>query len=191
LLRQWLRSLEGDDESQRRRLFVANVRSLPPRRPFELRAKRSILWISPKELAMPPAYDPDNIFAKILRGEAPSVRIFEDEVSLAFMDVMPRAEGHALCIPKFLARNLFDIPAAELARFMPSVHRLALAVKAGMAAEGISLMQFNESAGGQVVFHLHFHVLPRWTGVALRPPGGPFVPADQLEPIAARIRAAL
>ena len=140
---------------------------------------------------MSPSYDPNNIFAKILRGEAPCVRLFEDDVSLAFMDVMPRAEGHALCIPKVPARNLFDIAAADLARFMPSVHRLALAAKAGLEAEGISVMQFNESAGGQVVFHLHFHILPRWTGVALRPPGGPFVPADQLEPIAEKIRAAL
>ena len=140
---------------------------------------------------MSPSYDPNNIFAKILRGEAPCVRLFEDDVSLAFMDVMPRAEGHALCIPKVPARNLFDIAAADLARFMPSVHRLALAAKAGLEAEGISVMQFNESAGGQVVFHLHFHILPRWTGVALRPPGGPFVPAEQLEPIAAKIRAAL
>jgi histidine triad (HIT) family protein len=140
---------------------------------------------------MSPSYDPNNIFAKILRGEAPCVRLFEDDVSLAFMDVMPRAEGHALCIPKVPARNLFDIAAADLARFMPSVHRLALAAKAGLEAEGISVMQFNESAGGQVVFHLHFHILPRWTGVALRPPGGPFVPAEQLEPTAAKIRAAL
>ena len=137
------------------------------------------------------SYDPQNIFAKILRGEAPSVRVAEDEVSLAFMDVMPRADGHVLVIPKTPARNLLDIPAAELARFIPSVQRIALAVKAGMAAEGISVQQFNELAGGQVVFHLHFHVLPRWTGVALRPPGGPVVPADQLEAHAAKIRAAL
>jgi histidine triad (HIT) family protein len=138
-----------------------------------------------------PAYDPNNIFAKMLRGEAPCTRLFEDEVSLAFMDIMPRADGHALIIPKSPARNLFDIPPDFLARFMPSVQRLALAAKAGMAAEGISVMQFNESAGGQVVFHLHFHILPRWTGVDLRPPGGPIAPADKLEPFAAKIRAAL
>jgi len=136
-------------------------------------------------------YDPQNIFAKILRGEAPCVRVAEDEVSLAFMDIMPRAEGHTLIIPKTPARNLLDIPAAELARFIPSVQRIARAVKAGMAAEGIVVQQFNELGGGQVVFHLHFHVLPRWTGVAIKPPGGPVVPADQLEPHAAKIRAAL
>jgi histidine triad (HIT) family protein len=136
-------------------------------------------------------YDPQNIFAKILRGEVPCVRVAEDEVSLAFMDIMPRAEGHVLVIPKTPARNLLDIPPAELARFMPSLQKIARAVKAGMAAEGIVVQQFNELGGGQVVFHLHFHVLPRWTGVAIKPPGGPVVPADQLEPHAAKIRAAL
>jgi histidine triad (HIT) family protein len=119
------------------------------------------------------------------------VRIFEDEVSLAFMDVMPRVDGHALCIPKIPARNLLDISAQNLAKLMPAVQRLARATMIGLGAEGISVMQFNESAGGQVVFHLHFHVLPRWSGVDLRPPGGRFVPASELEPIAARIRAAL
>ena len=140
---------------------------------------------------MPPAYDSNNIFAKILRGEAPCVRLFEDEVSLAFMDIMPRAEGHALVIPKARARNILDVAPAELARLMPSVQRLALAAKAALAADGISVMQFNESAGGQVVFHLHFHILPRWSGIALRPPGGPMAPAAELEPVAAKIRAAL
>ncbi len=140
---------------------------------------------------MSASYDPQNIFAKILRGEAPCVRVAEDEVSLAFMDIMPRAEGHVLVIPKTPARNLLDISAAELARFIPSVQKIARAVKVGMAAEGIVVQQFNELGGGQVVFHLHFHVLPRWTGVAIKPPGGPVVPADQLEPHAAKIRAAL
>jgi histidine triad (HIT) family protein len=138
-----------------------------------------------------PAYDPDNIFAKILRGEAPCARLFEDDVSLAFMDIMPRADGHALIIPKTPARNLLDIAPDALARLMPSVQRLAAAVMTGLSAEGISVMQFNETAGGQVVFHLHFHILPRWSGVALRPPGGPIVSADRLEPLAAKIRAAL
>jgi len=137
------------------------------------------------------SYDPQNIFAKILRGEAPCVRVAEDEVSLSFMDVMPRVEGHVLVIPKTPARNLLDISAAELARFIPSVQTIARAVKAGMAAEGIVVQQFNELGGGQVVFHLHFHILPRSTGVAIKPPGGPVVPADQLEAHAAKIRAAL
>jgi histidine triad (HIT) family protein len=137
------------------------------------------------------SYDANNIFAKILRGEAPCVRIAEDEVSLSFMDIMPRADGHALIIPKTPARNLLDIAPAELARFMPSVQRLARSVKAGMAADGVVVQQFNETAGGQLVFHLHFHVLPRWHGVALRPPGGPIMPTDQLEAYAAKIRATM
>lgn len=140
---------------------------------------------------MSASYDPQNIFAKILRGEAPCVRVAEDEVSLAFMDIMPRIEGHTLVIPKTPARNLLDIPADALARFMPSVQKVARAVKAGTGAEGLIVQQFNELQGGQVVFHLHFHILPRWTGVALKPPGGPVVPADQLETHAAKIRAAL
>jgi histidine triad (HIT) family protein len=140
---------------------------------------------------MVPAYDPNNIFAKILRGEAPCTRVYEDEVSLAFMDIMPRAEGHLLVIPKAPARNILDLPPAELARFMPSVQKLAKAAKAAMAADGLSIMQFNEAAGGQVVFHLHFHVLPRWAGVELRPPAGPIENSEKLAVNATKIAAAL
>ncbi len=140
---------------------------------------------------MSPLYDPNNIFAKILRGEAPCIRVYEDEVSLAFMDVMPRTDGHMLAIPKVAARNLLDIAPADLARFIPSLQKLVLAAKLGLAADGISLQQFNEIAGGQTVFHLHFHILPIWSGVPLRPPGGPMVPIEQLEIRAAKIRAAL
>jgi histidine triad (HIT) family protein len=107
------------------------------------------------------------------------------------MDVMPRAEGHTLVIPKASARNLFDIAPEDLGRFMPSVQKVANAVRAGMQAEGITLHQFNEEAGGQQVFHLHFHVLPRWAGVSLRPPGGPFQSAEALRPHADKIIAAL
>ncbi len=135
-------------------------------------------------------YEPDNIFAKILRGEAPCTRVYQDAVSLAFMDVMPRAEGHTLIIPKVAARNLFDIAPDDLARFMPSLQKVSRAVKLGMAAEGVVLQQFNEEAGGQQVFHLHFHILPRWPGVAVRPPGGPFQNAEALRPHAERIIAA-
>ena len=140
---------------------------------------------------MPPVYDPDNIFAKILRGEAPCVRVYEDERALAFMDIMPRAQGHVLVIPKSPARNILDIPPDDLARFMPTVQKVAKAVQAAMAADGLSIMQFNESAGGQVVFHLHFHILPRWEGVALRPPGGPIEKSETLAVDAAKIAAAL
>ncbi|WP_158815061.1 HIT family protein [Methylocapsa sp. S129] len=140
---------------------------------------------------MSPVYDSNNIFAKILRGEAPCTRVYEDEVALAFMDIMPRAEGHLLVIPKAPARNILDLAPAALARFMPSVQKVAIAAKAAMAADGLSIMQFNESAGGQVVFHLHFHILPRWTGVELRPPGGPIEKSGKLAANAAKIAAAL
>ncbi|HKN31083.1 MAG TPA: HIT family protein [Roseiarcus sp.] len=139
---------------------------------------------------MTPTYDPNNIFAKILRGEAPCTKVYEDDLSLAFLDVMPRADGHTLVIPKVPARNIFDIAAEDLARFMPAVQKVARAVKAGMGAEGLTVQQFNEVAGGQQVFHLHFHVLPRWTGVPVRPPGGPFQNAESLRPHAERIIAA-
>ncbi|MDE3177978.1 MAG: HIT domain-containing protein [Pseudomonadota bacterium] len=137
------------------------------------------------------AYDDQNIFAKILRGEAPCVRLYEDDTALAFMDIMPRGDGHLLVIPKTAARNLLDIAPSALSAFMPAVQKLARAAKAALAADGVTLLQFNEQAGGQVVFHLHVHIIPRFAGVALKPPGGPMVPADQLEPIAAKIRAAL
>jgi histidine triad (HIT) family protein len=140
---------------------------------------------------MAEAYDPNNIFAKILRGEMPCVKVYEDDVAFAFMDIMPRGEGHSLVIPKVPARNILDIPAANLARFVPAVQKIAIAAKAALGAEGVTIQQFNESAGGQIVFHLHFHVLPRWSGVALKPPGGPMVGADVLTPIAAKIAAAI
>jgi histidine triad (HIT) family protein len=132
-------------------------------------------------------YDPDNIFAKILRGEAPCTKIYEDDVSLAFLDVMPRADGHTLVIPKVAARNALDIAPTDLARLMPSVQTVAQAVKTGMQAEGLIIQQFNEAASGQQVFHLHFHILPCWTGVSIRPPGGPFQSAEALRPFAERI----
>ncbi|HLJ69818.1 MAG TPA: HIT domain-containing protein [Roseiarcus sp.] len=137
------------------------------------------------------AYDPNNIFAKILRGEAPCVKVFEDETALAFMDIMPRGEGHIVIVPKIAARNILDIAPADLARFMPSVQKVAVAAKDGLNAEGVKIEQYNEPAAGQTVYHLHFHILPRWTGVALKPPGGPMVSADVLAPIAEKIRAAI
>jgi histidine triad (HIT) family protein len=137
-----------------------------------------------------PTYDPDNIFARILRGEAPCVKVHEDDLSLAFLDIMPRADGHTLVIPKVPARNLFDIAPEDLARFMPSVQKVARAVRAGMKAGGVLIQQFNEAAGGQQVFHLHFHILPRWPGVAVRPPGGPVQSAEVLRAYAEKIVAA-
>jgi histidine triad (HIT) family protein len=137
------------------------------------------------------AYDPTNVFAKILRGELPCEKIYEDDKTLAFMDIMPRADGHVLVIPKNAGRTLLDTPLADLQATIATVQRVARAVKDGMQADGITIQQFNEAAGGQVVFHLHFHILPRWDGVKLGPPGGPMAPKEALARHAERIRAAL
>jgi histidine triad (HIT) family protein len=120
---------------------------------------------------MPAAYDPNNIFGKILRGEIPAHKVYEDDMSLALMDIMPRAEGHVLVIPKEGARGLFDVAPETLAELMKRVQHVAKALQIAFKADGLTLHQFNESAGGQVIYHLHFHLLPRWDGVALRPPG--------------------
>ena len=137
-----------------------------------------------------PAYDPQNIFAKILRGEMPCYKVYEDDVALAFMDIMPRAEGHTLVIPKTPARGLLDMPPDALGPYMLRVQKVAAAARKAFNADGLTIQQFNETAGGQVVFHLHFHVLPRKEGVALKPPG---IMGDKaaLEANAALIRAAL
>lgn len=136
-------------------------------------------------------YDPNNIFAKIIRGEMPCTKVYEDDVAIAFMDIMPRADGHVLVIPKAAARNILDIEPADLSALMPALRKVAKAVKEGMKADGITLQQFSEPAGGQVVFHIHFHVLPRWDGVALRPHTGAMEKPEILEEHAAKIRAAL
>lgn len=136
------------------------------------------------------AYDPDNIFAKILRGDMGCHKVFEDDVALAFMDIMPRVEGHVLVIPKRPARGLLDIRADDLAALMPRVQTVGAAVVRALRADGLTLQQFNEQAGGQVVFHLHFHLLPRHEGVGLRPPGGPMEKPDVLAALAERIKAA-
>jgi len=136
-------------------------------------------------------YDDTNIFAKILRGELPCTKVYEDDVALAFMDIMPRADGHVLVIPKAPGRNLLDIDAAALSQMMPSVQKVARAVKRAVNADGITLHQYSESAGGQVIFHLHFHILPRWAGVELRPHTGEMAKPENLEALAVKIRAAL
>ena len=136
-------------------------------------------------------YDPNNIFAKVLRGEIPCEKVFEDEDTLAFMDVMPQAEGHVLVIPKLGARNIFDVPAGVLSTLILRVQKLARAVKAAMGADGLTVNQFNEPAGGQSVFHIHFHVIPRWDGVALRPHSGKMADPAVLKAYAEKIRAAL
>ncbi len=113
------------------------------------------------------AYDDQNIFAKILRGEAPCHKVMEDDVAIAFMDVFPQAIGHTLVVPKRAARNLLDLPEDALGPFMTRVQRVALAVRRALAPDGVTVMQFNGEAGGQTVFHLHFHVIPRMVGVGL------------------------
>ncbi|ASP21376.1 putative HIT-like protein [Antarctobacter heliothermus] len=119
------------------------------------------------------SYDDQNIFAKILRAEIPATRVFEDDDTLCFMDIFPRADGHCLVIPKTPCRNLLDASPAQLAAVMATTQKVAKAAMAALQADGISVQQFNEGPGGQEVFHLHFHILPRWSGVSLRPPGQP------------------
>jgi histidine triad (HIT) family protein len=136
-------------------------------------------------------YDQNNIFAKILRGEIPCVKVFEDARTLAFMDVMPEAEGHVLVLPKEAAQDILDLSADGLAAMMATVQRVAKAVDAGLAPDGILLKQYNRAPAGQSIFHVHFHVLPRWEGVELAPHGKAMVDAARLEPVAAKIRAAL
>ena len=136
-------------------------------------------------------YDNDNIFAKILKGEIPSNKVYEDDKTLACMDVMPRADGHTLVIPKKGARNLLDIQPDDLADLIKVVQKVAIAVKQAMGADGITLQQFNETAGGQVIFHIHFHIMPRWNGDKLRPHTGEMANQDVLAQHAEKIRAIL
>ena len=117
------------------------------------------------------AYDDQNIFAKILRGEIPSFKVYEDDDTLCFMDIMPRTDGHCLVIPKTPCRNVLDASDAQLAAVMATVKKVANAAKAAFDAAGITLQQFNETEGGQEVFHLHFHIHPRHAGVPMRPAG--------------------
>jgi histidine triad (HIT) family protein len=113
-------------------------------------------------------YDDNNIFAKILRGEMPCVKIWEDEVALAFMDIFPQTRGHALVIPKGVkARTLLDMPSEKLGPYLERVQRVAKAAVSALSPDGVTLMQFNGAAGGQTVFHVHFHVIPRWEGGVL------------------------
>ncbi|MEO0667888.1 MAG: HIT family protein [Pseudomonadota bacterium] len=136
------------------------------------------------------AYDDQNIFAKILRGEIPSVPVFEDDETLCFMDIMPRTDGHCLVIPKTPCRNVLDASDAQLAAVMRTVKTVANATRSAFEADGITLQQFNETAGGQEVFHLHFHIHPRHEGVAMRPPGK-MGDMDAIQAHAEKIRAAL
>jgi histidine triad (HIT) family protein len=137
------------------------------------------------------SYDPNNIFAKILRGEFPCHKVYEDAHVLAFLDIMPRAPGHTLVLPKAPARNILDVAPDDLAHVMKVAQKIAKAGMTVFAADGITVQQFNEGAGGQVVFHLHVHVIPRKDGVALKPPASFKEDAEVLKAQAAKLAAAL
>jgi histidine triad (HIT) family protein len=137
-----------------------------------------------------PAYDDNNIFARILRGELPCEKVCEDDHALVFMDIMPRTTGHALVLPKEPFRNVLDASPEVYARVMTMAQKVARASMAAFGADGVTVQQFSEPAGGQVVFHLHVHVLPRFDGTALRPAGNRGDDAE-IAANAARLRAAL
>jgi len=137
------------------------------------------------------AYDPDNIFARIVRGQIPCVRVYEDADTLAFMDLMPQSEGHTLVIPKLAGEDICDTPPASLAAAIQTTQRVACAVRQAFSAPGLVIKQFNGASAGQTVFHLHFHVIPVYAGGALRAHARERADADVLEAHAARIRAAL
>lgn len=137
------------------------------------------------------AYDSSNIFAKILRGEIPTVKVFEDDKTLAFMDVMPEAEGHVLVVPKEPAEDILSLSPEGLSAMMATVQTVAKAVDKALSPGGILIKQYNRAPAGQSVFHIHFHIVPRWEGVPMAPHGKVMVEAARLEPIAAKIRSAL
>ena len=136
-------------------------------------------------------YDSNNIFAKILRGEIPCHKVYEDDHTLAFMDVMPQAPGHLLVIPKVGSRNILDADPAVLAHTIATVQKLAVAAKEAFEADGVYVAQFNEAAAGQTVFHLHFHIIPRSEGAALKPHSGGLEDNAILSANAEKVRAAL
>jgi histidine triad (HIT) family protein len=137
------------------------------------------------------SYDSGNIFAKILRGEIPCVKVYEDDKTLAFMDVMPEADGHVLVVPRESAENILDLSAEGMAAMMATTQKIARAVDKALSPDGILLKQYNRAPAGQSVFHVHFHIVPRWEGVGLAPHGKVMVDAHMLEPIAAKIRNSL
>jgi histidine triad (HIT) family protein len=137
------------------------------------------------------AYDPNNIFAKILRGEMPCYKVYEDDKTLAFLDIMPRAPGHALVLPKAPVRNILDASPDDLAHVIMTVQKIARASMELFGADGVTIQQFNESAGDQVVFHLHVHVIPRQNGVALKPPASVKEAPDILAQQARKLTTAL
>ena len=136
-------------------------------------------------------YEPDNIFAKIVKGDIPSYKVYEDDKAVAFLDIMPRAPGHTLVIPKKGVRNLLDASPDDLAHVMKIAQKVAQASMKVFGADGVTLQQFNEPAGGQVIFHLHVHVIPRNTGIAMKPPASEKEKPEVLEEHAKKLKAAL
>jgi histidine triad (HIT) family protein len=137
------------------------------------------------------SYDQNNLFAKILRGELPAHKVYEDAKAFAFLDIMPRAPGHTLVIPKLPARNILDIEPEDLAHLIKTTQVIARAAVTAFSADGITIQQFNEPAGGQVVFHLHVHIIPRKIGIALKPPASFKEEATVLSDHAQKLAAAL
>lgn len=139
-----------------------------------------------------PAYDANNIFAKIIRGEMPCYKVYENDKVIAFLDIMPRAPGHTLVLPKAPARNILDIAPDDLVAVAIAAQKVAKAVVKVFGADGVTVQQFNEGAGGQVVFHLHLHVIPRKNGVPMKPPASekekPDVLSDQVLKLAAALK---
>jgi histidine triad (HIT) family protein len=140
------------------------------------------------------SYDPNNIFAKILRGELPAHKVYDDAKVFAFLDIMPRAPGHTLVIPKASVRNILDIEPDDLSHLFRATQKIARATLKVFSADGLTIQQFNEAAGGQVVFHMHIHIIPRKIGVALKPPASfkeePAVLSDQALKLAAALKDA-
>jgi histidine triad (HIT) family protein len=138
-----------------------------------------------------PSYDPNNVFAKILRGEFSAYKVYEDDRTLAFLDIMPQAPGHTLVLPKTAARNILDVDPDDLAYLIKIAQKIAKTAKSVFAADGVNVFQFNEPAAGQTVFHLHVHVIPRKDGVPLKPPASIKEDAAVLAEHQARLAAAL
>ena len=140
-----------------------------------------------------PSYDPNNIFAKIIRGDLPCHKVYEDDRVLAFLDIMPRAPGHTLVLPKAPARNILDIEPDDLTAVALAAQKIAKTAVKVFGADGVTVQQFNEGAGGQVVFHLHLHIIPRKAGVPMKPPASekerPEVLSEQALKLAAALKA--
>lgn len=136
------------------------------------------------------AYDTNNIFAKILRQEAPCFKVYEDDQTFAFLDIMPQATGHTLVIPKAEAENLFDLGPDTLGALIKSTQKVATAVKSAVDAPGVMIAQLNGAPAGQTVFHIHFHIIPRWDGVDFRMHARDMADKDELAALAEKIKAA-